>query len=228
MKREAVERGLAALGGFSLSNREWAERGIGVKPNGEKRTAADVLSVPNAELSIVERAMVERPEGWTEGGRPVAGDADEPLPALGRESVEVSVKYAKYLERQEKEVQRMRQNREARIPDAFDYSSLPCLSAEEVEKLSAARPGTIREASDIPGITPKAMLYLFNELQQGKMRKAAAAGRQRHSQRSAAAAIAKDATHASAPARGLGPVEGVPPTRPSWPTARPRASSSSD
>ena len=109
--------------------------------------------------------MVERPEGWTEGGRPVAGDADEPLPALGRESVEVSVKYAKYLERQEKEVQRMQQNGQAKIPAGFDYGALPCLSAEEVEKLTAEQPATLAEASAIPGVTPRGMLYLCNELQ---------------------------------------------------------------
>jgi tRNA uridine 5-carboxymethylaminomethyl modification enzyme len=43
-KREAVEAGRHALRGFRLSNREWAARGFGVKPNGELRSAEQVIS----------------------------------------------------------------------------------------------------------------------------------------------------------------------------------------
>ena len=59
----------------------------------------------------------------------------------------------------------MHANAHAKIPDDFDYSRLPCLSTEEVEKLSSQRPGTLEEAGNIPGITPKALLYVAAELQ---------------------------------------------------------------
>ena len=95
---------MTSLQSFALTNVEWAELGFGVKPNGDKRTAEAVLSVPNAELQVIEKAMAERAHGWKEGSRPAEGGA--PIPPLGRESVEVRVKYAKYLERQEKEVGR--------------------------------------------------------------------------------------------------------------------------
>ena len=49
-KAEAIEIGLSSLRRFALSNREWHALGFGVKPNGQLRTAEQVLSVPNAEL----------------------------------------------------------------------------------------------------------------------------------------------------------------------------------
>ena len=105
--------------------------------------------------------MCELPHGWRGEGRAKRAAAA----LLGRESVEVQVKYAKYLERQEKEVARMQSSGAARIPDGFDFASLPCLSTEEVEKLTMERPQTLEAAGNIPGITPKALLYLYNELQ---------------------------------------------------------------
>lgn len=48
--------------------------------------------MPNAELTEVERAMQEMPHGWRGDEAPPEGP---PIPGLGRESVEISVKYAK-------------------------------------------------------------------------------------------------------------------------------------
>ena len=162
-KAGAIERGLDSLRRFQLSNKEWHDLGFGVKPNGERRSAEQVLSVPNAELSLVEDAMAQESlqHGWRKGDAPDGA----PIPSLGRESVEVSVKYAKYLERQEKEIEKMHANSHVRIPDAFDYSSLPCLSTEEVEKFTSERPETLEHASNIPGVTPKALLYLYQGVQ---------------------------------------------------------------
>ena len=168
-KAAAVERGMRRLRGFQLPNSEWHARGFGVKPSGQRRSAEAVLSVPNAELADVEAAMAECAHGWVADGAPPAGEP--PLPSLGRESVEIRVKYAKYLERQEKEVKRMQANAHARIPDDLEYASLPCLSAEEVEKLSAARPPTLEAAGAIPGITPKALLYIAQAVQDASRRR---------------------------------------------------------
>ena len=130
------------------------------------RTVASLKRAIDAPLmptvQVIEKAMVECAHGWKQDTRPTDGSA--PIPPLGRESVEIRVKYAKYLERQEKEVERMHAHADRHIPPTFDFAALPCLSNEEVEKLSASRPATLREASDIPGITPKAVLYLYTHL----------------------------------------------------------------
>jgi len=169
-KQASMEIGRQALQRFFLPNSEWAARGFGVKPNGEIRSAEQMLHVPKAELSMVEEAMIEAPHGWRSPSplppTPAAAPGAPPrvLPTLGREAVEIEVKYANYLERQEKEVNRLREHELLRIPSTIDYASLPCLSQEEVEKLSATQPATLRDAGLIPGITPKALLYIFNEV----------------------------------------------------------------
>ena len=86
------------------------------------------------------------------------------MPFLGRDAVEIEVKYRNYLERQEKEVALIKENAMARIPMETNYATLPCLSQEEVEKLSKAKPATIHEAGLIQGITPKALLFLYKEV----------------------------------------------------------------
>ena len=161
-KEAAISAGLASLRAFQLPNDAWAARGFGVKPNGQLRSAEEILRVPDAAIADVEVAMAEEARGWR-GGAPPDGP---PLPALGKEAVEVGVKYDKYLERQAKEVRRIEQHAMARLPDDLDYAALPCLSAEEVEKLTAARPATLHDAGLIPGITPKAVGYLFGAIEQ--------------------------------------------------------------
>ena len=43
------------------------------------------------------------------------------------------------------------------IPDYFDYRNIPGLSREMVEKFTRVRPGTLGQASRIPGVTPAAL-----------------------------------------------------------------------
>ena len=131
-------------------------------------------------VQVIEKAMVECAHGWKQDTRPTDGSA--PIPPLGRESVEIRVKYAKYLERQEKEVARLESNQLARIPPDTDYAALPCLSSEEVQKLTAAQPATLAEAGAIPGITPNALRYVFAHAQASRRpkRAAVAEAEQRH------------------------------------------------
>ena len=51
-KESAIDQGMRSLQSFALTNAEWAGLGLQVKPNGDKRTAEAVLSVPNAELEV--------------------------------------------------------------------------------------------------------------------------------------------------------------------------------
>ena len=103
--------------------------------------------------------------------------------------MEISVKYASYLERQAKEVARMESNQLAPIPPGTDYAAIPCLSREEVDKLTSTQPATLADAANIPGITPNALRYLFAHV---SGRKGAAATRK--ADRKAAAAEAAGAT----------------------------------
>jgi len=95
--------------------------------------------------------------------------------ALTEEELEGVVnhhRYAGYIERQQREAERVAQDESLRIPDDMSYS-LPGLSREMVEKLSFVRPVSLGQASRIPGVTPAAISILRMHLRRG-MRLAAA------------------------------------------------------
>lgn len=68
--------------------------------------------------------------------------------------------YRPYLERQEREWQRVRGDSGILLSAAFDYAAVPGLSTEMVERLSTARPETLDQASRVQGITPAALSAL--------------------------------------------------------------------
>ena len=90
------------------------------------------------------------------------------------QQVEIAAKYSGYIERQEGEIQRLRQNENTVIPPDFDYASVEGLSNELKQKLSEAQPSNIARASRIPGVTPAAISLLLVYLKKrGALRKQA-------------------------------------------------------
>lgn len=82
---------------------------------------------------------------------------DPDVPESATEEAEIQIKYSGYVEKQEKQVKRLARLENFRIPENFDFSSLPSLSRELKEKLSRIRPRTLGQASRIPGMTPAAI-----------------------------------------------------------------------
>jgi tRNA uridine 5-carboxymethylaminomethyl modification enzyme len=72
-------------------------------------------------------------------------------------SVETAIKYEGYLRQQMAEIEKMRKAESKKIPDCFQYHSIPGLSREMVEKFTQVRPTTLGQASRIPGVTPAAI-----------------------------------------------------------------------
>jgi len=87
--------------------------------------------------------------------------------------IESEVKYEGYLKKQEKEIAQVRKTDREKIPKDTDFSQVPGLSREGIEKLKMARPATIAEAKRIPGITPAAILnlHIYLKLQKKKSRR---------------------------------------------------------
>ena len=71
-------------------------------------------------------------------------------------AVETRIRYAGYLQQQNKVIDRLRRAEHRKIPMDFDYSSISGLSREMKEKLERVRPLTIGQALRIPGVTPAA------------------------------------------------------------------------
>ena len=79
---------------------------------------------------------------------------DDSLPEEVVQQVEVSVKYAGYIDRQELEVKKFKKFEEKIIPDTFDFSSVPSLRLEARQKFAKIRPHTVGHAARISGVSP--------------------------------------------------------------------------
>ncbi|HKO57176.1 MAG TPA: tRNA uridine-5-carboxymethylaminomethyl(34) synthesis enzyme MnmG, partial [Thermoanaerobaculia bacterium] len=101
-------------------------------------------AAPDAELAEAFRALSEE-----EGEGLVSG-----------------MRYAGYIERQQREAAKIGQDEDLRIPATMTYA-LPGLSREMTEKLSAIRPHSLGQASRIPGVTPAAIAILRMHVRRG-------------------------------------------------------------
>ena len=75
--------------------------------------------------------------------------------------IEADAKYAVYLDRQEAEVIRARDEDGVRLATDLDYRALPGLSRELADKLGLVRPETLGQAQRIEGMTPAALTILI-------------------------------------------------------------------
>ena len=85
------------------------------------------------------------------------------------EQIEIQVRYAGYLDRQQDDIDRRQRNERMSIANDIDYALVRGLSSEAREKLDQVRPDTIGQASRIPGMTPAAVSLVLLHLK--KMRK---------------------------------------------------------
>ena len=91
-------------------------------------------------------------------------------------SIETEIKYAGYLDQQQRAIDRLKKAEQRHIPDWFDYQSVSGLSREMQEKLHKIQPQTIGQASRIPGVTPAAvsLVNVYIEIQSRRRDQAAA------------------------------------------------------
>jgi len=90
--------------------------------------------------------------------------------------VEIAIKYAGYIARQENEVSKLASLEDKQIPDGFDYRQVPSLRAEARQKLMEIRPGTLGQASRISGVSPADVGILMVWLKRGVTKKPGAKG----------------------------------------------------
>jgi tRNA uridine 5-carboxymethylaminomethyl modification enzyme len=157
-KRDAVARELERLKTTWVNPRilgdDESARVFG-KPIEREYTLLDLLKRP--EVSYDQLLTLRAPDGAALGGPPADG-ADDPQ-AAGQ--VEIRVKYAGYIARQQDEVARHESAETTRIPADLDYAQVRGLSHEVRQKLARQRPETIGQASRISGITPAAISLLI-------------------------------------------------------------------
>jgi tRNA uridine 5-carboxymethylaminomethyl modification enzyme len=114
-----------------------------------------------------------------------------PLTSSEAEAVEVDIKYAGFIARQEKQLESVAAKAGKLIPADLDYSSITTISMEAREKLAKVRPRDIGQAGRIGGVNPADVTALLLHLELQRRRAAAAAGLAGGDGKAAAGAAAK-------------------------------------
>ena len=114
------------------------------------------------EVSLAQ--WIRRPENTTDQlPQEIQGD----FAADRWESLEIELKYAGYITRQEAAIEKLRGNDAKRIPPKTDFIHLPGLREEARQKFALVRPETLGQASRISGITPSDIALLAVYLHRG-------------------------------------------------------------
>ena len=149
-RKRAVESGadrlarVVAVPGGDLANAlETATGETLAKPG----TLAEFLKRPGVDAAAIERALE-------------AVNA-EPFDPAALAQLEIETKYAGYLQRQDDEIARVKDNESVALATDFDYARISGLSNELKEKLRARAPASIAQAARVPGVTPAALSLLL-------------------------------------------------------------------
>jgi tRNA uridine 5-carboxymethylaminomethyl modification enzyme len=156
-KMARLEHGRAAALACTLTPNEAARHGMNVRQDGVRRTAIDLLALPDVSwprlcglwphLSAIQPDIVEQ--------------------------LEIDALYAGYLERQEADILAFRRDEGLLLPDGLDYGAIRGLSTECRLKLSTVKPRTLGQAARIDGITPAALTLVLAHVRTGARRHAA-------------------------------------------------------
>jgi tRNA uridine 5-carboxymethylaminomethyl modification enzyme len=144
VKAEGLACARTLLESVSLTTAEAARRGLKINQDGSRRTAFELLALPDISLDNLKGI-------WPE----LSGIS--PKTAA---QIEIDAKYAVYLERQTKDIESFRRDEALALPGALDYAGMPGLSNEIRARLSAVRPKNLGQAARIEGMTPAALTLL--------------------------------------------------------------------
>jgi len=146
-KRETAERLLLRLKEFELR----AEAGVldrlkalGSTPIKNRITMAQLLK--RSEITFDHLKVFD----------PGLSDTEERVAA----EIETRIKYEGYIDRQERQVAKLKRMEALRLPEPLDYETVHGLSTEIREKLSRVRPLSLGQASRIAGVTPAALMAI--------------------------------------------------------------------
>jgi tRNA uridine 5-carboxymethylaminomethyl modification enzyme len=146
-----------------------AERLLG-KAIEHEHSLADLLRRPGIEFDqVAEIAAIARPETAV-SRETLASELGSSLATAVIEQVQVGIKYAGYIDKQNDEVERSQAYETLRLPPDLDYSQVTALSFEVRQKLGKHRPDTLGQASRISGITPAAISLLLVHLKKGRFK----------------------------------------------------------
>ncbi|MCR8825471.1 tRNA uridine-5-carboxymethylaminomethyl(34) synthesis enzyme MnmG [Photobacterium sp. TY 1-4] len=155
-KRDALEVGYQALSREAYTPKHISRAGIAVKEDGTRRTPYQLLAFPDVQFKDVVRVQ------------PDLSAIDRPIQIqLARDAL-----YANYIDRQQKDIDRIKKDEAHVIPTGFTYAGISGLSNELSAKLESARPDNLAQAARVEGMTPAALALLLAKLRQHQKKSA--------------------------------------------------------
>ncbi len=154
-KMEALASGRAALEARRFTPPQVQALGIPARQDGVRRSAFDLLALPDVTVARLRGAIPDLPE--------IAPDIAA--------QIERDALYAQYLDRQAQDIAALQRDEAREIPEGIDYLTMPGLSRELALKLSRLKPANMAQAAEVEGMTPAAMVLLL-----ARLRKLAKAG----------------------------------------------------
>jgi len=155
-KMREIETARLMARGLNLTPQQAEARGLKVNQDGVRRDALQLLAYPS--ISFDQLAGI-----WPELGS---------LSPQAREQIEIDAMYSGYLERQALDVEAFKRDEDLRLSADLDYAGVGGLSNEVREKLAAARPVTLGQASRIEGVTPGALTALLAHVKREQRKRA--------------------------------------------------------
>ncbi|MDA3862347.1 MAG: tRNA uridine-5-carboxymethylaminomethyl(34) synthesis enzyme MnmG [Deltaproteobacteria bacterium] len=115
------------------------------------------LKKPSAPMNLQD--FLKRPHvSWENLVEKGYGNSE--LPVWTGERIESEIKYEGYIQRQAKQIEKLKKLAQIKIPKEFSFTDIPGLRYEWIQKIEAKKPDNLKEVMDIPGMSPAAATVL--------------------------------------------------------------------
>jgi tRNA uridine 5-carboxymethylaminomethyl modification enzyme len=145
------------------------------QPIEHEYSLADLLRRPELGYETIDRVTAALPESDQVSRETLSAELGAAQAAAVREQVEISIKYAGYIEKQIEEVGRALAFEDLKLPPELDYAQVHALGFEVRQKLTLHRPETLGQAARISGVTPAAISLLLVHLKKKRLKSLAGA-----------------------------------------------------
>ncbi|QCI96662.1 tRNA uridine-5-carboxymethylaminomethyl(34) synthesis enzyme MnmG [Agrobacterium larrymoorei] len=147
----ALEAGRDTLRSLAITPTQALKQGLKLNQDGQKRSAYELLAYPEMYLETL---------------KPIWPQLSLLEPRVA-EVLEIEASYAVYMQRQNADIIDIKRDEDRIIPDDFDFQALSGLSNELKQKLLAAKPRNIAQASRLDGMTPAAISLVLALVKKG-------------------------------------------------------------
>lgn len=147
-KKSRLDAGRVLLTNRPFTPKQILDAGIRVNQDGTKRTAFQILAFPDVvfdDVKVLDPALAA-----------IAPDVSN---QLSRDAL-----YANYIDRQKKDVEKLRRDEKHAIPAEFSYTDVSGLSNELTSKLERVRPTDLAQAGRIDGMTPAGLALILGRI----------------------------------------------------------------